>query len=157
MSPSSFRVVAVSEGLAEKVRSSRRAPGYGHPVHAEVATGYGPCRLCLRDFAVGVDRRLLFTLDPFHGLEPYPLPGPVFIHERECDRHPELGGFPEDLRTHDLTFAAYGRGRVLRSEERVAGRDADSAIARLLGRPDVDYIHVRDTAAGCYDLRVERA
>lgn len=157
MSPSSYRIVAVSEGLAEKVRSSRRAPGYGHPVHEEVATGYGPCRLCLHDFEVGVDRRLLFTLDPFHGVEPYPLPGPVFIHERECDRHSEHAGFPEDLRRHDLTFVAYARGRILRAEERVAGADVDAAIGHLLGRPDVDYIHVRDTAAGCYDLRIERA
>ena len=152
-----YRVVAVSEGLAEKVRTSRRAPGYGHPVHAEVATGYGPCRPCLRDFAVGVDRRLLFTLDPFHGVEPFPLPGPVFIHEDECDRHPENAGFPADLLSHDLTLAGYARGRLLRSEERVSGPEVEGAIERLLARADVDYLHVRDTAAGCYDLRIERA
>ncbi len=153
---SEYKVVAISEGLAEKVRTSRKSPGYGHPVHAEVATGYGPCRLCLRDFAVGVDRRLLFTLDPFHGLEVFPLPGPVFIHEEECDRHPEHAGFPADLVSHDLTLAAYARGRVQRAEERVTDGQVDAAIARLLGRGDVDYIHVRDTAAGCYDLRIER-
>lgn len=152
-----YRVLAISEGLAEKVRSVRRSPGYGHPVHSEVATGYGPCRLCLRDFAVGVDRRLLFTLDPFHGLEPFPLPGPVFIHESECDRHPEHGGFPSDLKSHDLTVVAYGRGRLQRAEERVPGDGIEDAIARLFARDDVDYLHVRDTQAGCYDLRVERA
>ena len=154
---SAYRVVAVSEGLAQKVRTSRRAPGYGHPVHAEVATGYGPCRLCLRDFEVGVDRRLLFTLDPFHGLEAYPLPGPVFIHEETCGRYPEQAGFPAGLRSHDLTLAAYARGRVLRAEERVGGAEVEDAIGRLLARADVDYLHVRDTAAGCYDLRIERA
>ena len=154
-----YRVVAISEGLAEKVRSSRRSPGYGHPVYAEVATGYGPCRLCLRDFEVGVERRLLFTLDPFHGLELFPLPGPVFIHENECDRHPEHAGFPEDLLSHALTLEAYGRGRVLRAEERISGGDGEveGAIARLLERGDVDYLHVRDTEAGCYDLRIERS
>ena len=152
-----FRVVALTEALAEKVRSSRRSPGYGHPVHAEVATGYGPCRLCLRDFEVGVDRRLLFTLDPFHGLEEFPMPGPVFIHESECDRYPEHGGFPADLLSHDLTLAAYGRGRILRAEERVAGGRVEEAVARLLQRDDIAYLHVRDTQAGCYDLRLERA
>ena len=81
-----YRVLAISESTAEKVRSTRKSPGYGHPVHAEIATGYGPCRLCLRDFEVGVDRRLLFTLDPFHGLESQPLPGPVFIHAEHCGR-----------------------------------------------------------------------
>jgi hypothetical protein len=152
----SYRAVAIGEGLAEKVRSTRRSPGYGHPVHAEVATGYGPCRLCLRDFSVGVERRLLFTLDPFHGLEPFPLPGPVFIHENECDRHPETAGFPADLLSHDLTLVGYARGRILRSEERVSGPEVERAIEHLLARDDVDYLHVRDTA-GCYDLRIERA
>jgi hypothetical protein len=151
-----YRVVAVSEGLAEKVRASRTSPGYGHPVHEEVATGYGPCRLCLRDFEVGVEKRLLFTLDPFHGLEPLPLPGPVFIHEEECERYPENGGFPVDIRSHDLTIAAYARGRLLRSEEHIAGKDVEGAIGRLLARDDVDYLHVRDTDAGCYDFRIER-
>jgi uncharacterized protein DUF1203 len=152
-----YRVVSVDESLAEKVRTSRKAPGYGHPVHSEVATGYGPCRLCLRDFEVGVDKRLLFTLDPFHGLETFPLPGPVFIHEEACGRYPEHAGFPADLLSHDLTLAAYARGRVLRAEERVAGEDIEAAVSRLLARADVDYLHVRDTEAGCYDFRIERA
>jgi hypothetical protein len=153
----SYRVVALSESLAERVRSTRKAPGYGHPVHPEVATGYGPCRLCLRDFEIGVDRRLLFTLDPFHGIEDFPLPGPVFIHESDCDRYPEQGGFPPDVLSRDLTVAAYARGRILRAEERVRGAQVEGAIGNLLARRDVDYLHVRDTAAGCYDFRIDRA
>ena len=137
-----YRVIALDLDTARKVRDSRRSPGYGHPVHSEIATGYGPCRLCLRDFEVGVDRRLLFTCDPFFRIEPYPLPGPVFIH---------------DLLRHRLTLAAYARGPILRSEERVAGRAIPEAVSRLLSRPDVDYLHVRDTEAGCYDFRIERA
>ena len=152
-----YRFLAISERTAEKVRTTRKSPGYGHPVHAEIATGYGPCRLCLRDFEVGVDRRLLFTLDPFYGIESFPLPGPVFIHESDCDRHPEYAGFPEDLLAHDLTLVAYRRGRVQVDEERVTGPAVEASIDRLLRRPDVDYVHVRDTTAGCYDLRVERA
>jgi hypothetical protein len=152
-----YRVLAIRESLAEKVRTTRKSPGYGHPVHSEVATGYGPCRLCLPDFEVGVDRRLLFTLDPFFGLEPFPLPGPVFIHEGACDRHPEHGGFPADLLSHELTLVAFARGRILRAEEHVTGGEIEPAIARQLARPDVDYLHVRDTQAGCYDLRIERA
>ena len=37
------------------------------------------------------------------------------------------------------------------------GIDDSMALAYLLARDDVDYLHVRDTQAGCYDLRVERA
>lgn len=83
-----FRVVAIPDEIAESVRTKLVAPVYGHPAHAEVAKGYGPCRLCLRTFTVGAERRVLF--------------------------------------------------------------------ARLFARAEVDYIHVRDTAAGCFDCAIER-
>jgi hypothetical protein len=152
-----FRVLALAEEIAEAVRATRRSPGYGHPVHAEIATGHGPCRLCLRAFRIGEERRLLFTYDAFAGIEPRPLPGPVFIHEAACSRYAEDAGFPRELRGRVLTFSAYARGRRLRAQEHVPGAEADAVIAQLLSRPDVDYLHVRDTEAGCYDFRVERA
>jgi hypothetical protein len=152
-----YRVIALPESTAAKARSTLRSPGYGHPVHAEVATGYGPCRVCLRDFVIGTDRRLLVTYDPFHGLEPYPLPGPVFIHESPCSAFPEDAGFPQDVRRHDLTLDAYARGRRLVAEQHVlAGDGLDQALDRLLASPEVDYIHVRDREAGCFDFRIDR-
>ncbi|MBV9737341.1 MAG: DUF1203 domain-containing protein, partial [Candidatus Eremiobacteraeota bacterium] len=66
------------------MRSLQTAPIYGHPAHIEVATGYGPCRHCLRTFNVGREQRILFTYDPFQGIEDVPLPGPVFIHAVPC-------------------------------------------------------------------------
>lgn len=35
-------------------------------------------------------------------------------------------------------------------------REVEATIQRMLGRPDVDYVHVRNTEAGCYILRIER-
>lgn len=153
----SFRVVAIDTSIAESVRSTLRSPGYGHPAHTEIATGYGPCRHCLRTFRVGAEPRILFTYDPFEGVEALPLPGPVFVHAEACERYPEDGGFPGDLRPHALTLNAYARGRKLRAQEYVADGAVDAALERLLARPEIDYVHVRDTAAGCYDLHVERA
>jgi hypothetical protein len=84
-----FRVMAMRQSTADKVRSTMRSPGYGHPASVEVATGYGPCRLCLRTFRIG--------------------------------------------------------GAV------------ESLIERLFADNQIRYIHVRDTDAGCYDFRIERA
>jgi hypothetical protein len=151
-----YHVVAIPDKVAATVRRTRKSPGSGHPAHAEVATAYGPCRLCLRTFQIGSDRRLLFTYDPFHGQEPFPLPGPVFIHESECERHPEEGGFPPDVIRHSLTLNAYARGRRLVDVRYVADGNPEAPIQDLLSRDDVDYIHVRDTDAGCYDFRIER-
>lgn len=151
-----YRVLAVGNPVTDVVRRTMRAPGHGHPAHVEVAAGYGPCRQCLRDFAVGQDRRILFTYDPFHGKENLPLPGPVFIHETECEKYPEDAGFPSDLRARPLTLNAYGPGRRLLAQRYVSNDDIDSQIELLLEDRDVSYIHVRDTVAGCYDFRIER-
>ncbi len=152
-----FRYVALPTSVAEAVRATLTSPRYGHPAHLELATGYGPCRHCLRTFDVGRERRILFTLDPFEGLEPLPLPGPVFIHAETCPRYPEGAGFPDDLRAHALTLNAYGQGRRLVDRAYVADGAAEAALERLFAGAEVAYVHVRDTEAGCYDLRVERA
>jgi hypothetical protein len=152
-----YRVIAVPQDLADEVRTTRRSPGYGHPAHADLAAGYGPCRLCLRKLAVGHDRRILFTHDPFVGLEPRPLPGPVYLHEQACTRFPQDAGFPEDLRDLPLTFNAYGTGRRLREQAYVADGRVEATVQALLDRADVDYVHVRNTEAGCYLFRIERA
>ena len=154
--PRSFRVSAIPTKVADLVRSSMRSPGYGHPAHVEVATGYGPCRHCLRDFEVGKERRILFTYDPFYGFESFPLPGPIFIHAEPCERFSDPGDFPEDIRSHRLTFSAYGTGRRLLAEEFVEDGEVEALIGKLLERSEVRFIHVRDTEAGCYDCRIER-
>ena len=151
-----YRVVAVTDGIANAVRRTLSSPGYGHPAHTEVATGYGPCRQCLRDFVVGQDRRILFTYDAFHEIESLPLPGPVFIHETECRCYPEDGGFPTDVLSRPLTLNGYAPGRRLVAQSYVSDGKVESRIQQLLGDPDVAYIHVRDTKAGCYDFRIER-
>ena len=151
-----LRIVAIPTSVAEEVRATMRAPGYGHPAYTEVAAGHGPCRHCLQDFRIGEERRILFTYDPFRDLGLPSLPGPVFIHEAPCNRHPEDGNFPEGLRGRELTLATYGPARRLLNEEHIKDGNVETAIEQLFDRPDVEYIHVRDTEAGCYDFRIER-
>lgn len=152
----SYSVVAVGDQVADVVRKTLRSPGYGHPAYTEVATGYGPCRQCLRAFAVGAERRILFTYDPFYRKENLPLPGPVFIHEHECERYREDGGFPVDMLSNRLTLNAYGPGRRLVAQKYVSNGVVEAELQRLLLDREVAYIHVRDTDAGCYDFCIER-
>jgi hypothetical protein len=152
-----FRVIAIPTEVAAQVRSSLKAPRYGHPAHTEIATGHGPCRHCLRAFQVGADQRILFTWDSFTGIEQVPLPGPVFIHATPCQRYPEESGYPQDLLRHAAVLNAYARGQHLVAQLHAANGSHASAIEQLLARADVDYIEVRDKEAGCYDFRIERA
>jgi hypothetical protein len=152
-----IRVVAISTEIAEAVRSAHKDPRYGHPAHTEIAGEGAPCRHCLQIVAAGAEQATLFTYDAFEGIESLPLPGPVYIHAKACARYPENGGFPTQLRNSPRTLNAYARGRQLVAAEYVEDGSVDAGIEKLFARSDVNYIHVRSTAAGCYTFRIERA
>ena len=152
-----IRIVAIPTEVAEAVRATLRAPVYGFPAHAEVATDAAPCRHCLRTFAVGEDRRILFTYDRFAGVESLPQPGPVYVHADACPRYAEDAGFPEELRGSPRTIEAYARGRRLLSQEYVADGKFESVIEKLLANSGADYLQINSTTAGCFTFRIERA
>ncbi|MGD0404885.1 MAG: DUF1203 domain-containing protein [Candidatus Acidiferrales bacterium] len=151
-----IRVIAISTDIAESVRKTMKDPRYGFPAYTEVATGGAPCRHCLRMISAG-EQWTLFTHDAFEGIETRPLPGPVYVHAEECERYPEDGGFPTELRNSPRTLNAYARGARLLAQEYVVDGKVDVGIQKLFAHTDTDYIHVRSTTAGCYTFRVERA
>jgi Protein of unknown function (DUF1203) len=104
--------------ISDQVPESLHSPQYGHPAHSELAAGYGPCRSCLNVFCAGEERRLLFTYNPFDGLDEYPSPGPIFIHESQCSPYSQGSIFPPALRGLPLTLEGYGIGRWLVARER---------------------------------------
>jgi Protein of unknown function (DUF1203) len=151
-----FRFIGIPTAVAAAVRSTGRAPQYGHPVHREAATGYGPCRHCLHVFAVGQDERLLFTYQPFTAPGALPAPGPVFIHVDDCPRY-DAPAVPLDFRTIPLVLESYGgQGRLL-DQIRVGSRAVEDALTEALTTPGTEYCHVRNGDAGCFMARVEPA
>ena len=128
-----FRVAGIPGSLAAEVRRTLRSPQYGHPAHRETATGYGPCRLCLRTFVEGVEERILFTYQPFSDPGSVPAPGPVFIHAGPCDRY-EAPVFPPDLRRLPLLLEAYEAGGELVGREGGAGSGAGNGARTPLRR-----------------------
>jgi len=152
-----IRIMAIPSEVAEAVRATLRAPVYGFPAHAELATDDAPCRHCLRTIVAGKDRRILFTYNRFNGVETLPQPGPVYVHADACPRYSEGAGFPEELRGSPRTVEAYARGRRLLSQEYVADGNFEPVIEKLLANPGADYLQVNSTTAGCFAFRIERA
>jgi hypothetical protein len=152
-----IRIVAIPTEIAEAVRKTMRAPGYGFPAHEEAGTDDAPCRHCLRLIAAGQERRILFTFDRFSGIEELPQPGPIYIHAEACARYEEDDGFPEDLRSGPRTLEAYAKGRRLIGQEYVADGEFEPAIQLWFSRPDVDYLQVHSATAGCFTFRIERS
>ncbi len=151
-----IRYVAIPTEVAESVRATLKAPVYGFPAHAELATDAAPCRHCLGIIAPGAARRILFTYDRFLGVESLPQPGPVYIHADSCPRYAENGGFPEELRGSPRTLEAYARGRRLVAQEYVADGRFEPAIGKLFSHSEVDYLQVNSTTAGCFTFRIDR-
>jgi hypothetical protein len=153
---SKLKAIAIGSDLAEQVRQTRMSPGYGHPVSAKIATGHGPCRHCLQPFAVDQEVRLLFTFNPFDGVAPTPQPGPVFVHEVACQRYEETAGYPAALLPFPVVLDGYDSSQMVRRREFAAAGSQPDLLEEMLHDPLVQYVMVRDGAAGCFDLRIER-
>ena len=153
---SSYRVVAIASEVAEQVRNTGKSPSCGFPAHREVAAGRAPCRHCLRLIRKDEEELLLFTYDPFRELGELPLPGPVYIHAKDCPRHPESDFIPEEYRGRLLTLEGYGDDRALVSEIRVRNGEEERAAEQLFNEAKIRYVHVRSTEAGCFLFRLER-
>jgi hypothetical protein len=153
----SFHAVAIPTEVANSVRATMKAPKYGFPAHKEVAAGRAPCRHCLQLVKLHEEEAILFTMDAFHGQNVPPSPGPVYIHATECARYDGNGGIPETYRGRLLTLEAFGADRKLLAEVRTTHGEEETATQSLLANPEVEYVHVRSTEAGCYLFRVERS
>ena len=149
-----FIVRGVPREVADEVRRTHSSPGYGHPAHLELATGTGPCRCCLRPFAAGVDKRLLFTYRPAGDGSSLMAPGPVFIHAEHCEAFAD-DGFPPHLRELPLAFEARAtRGRVMAISAQ-PDMSAELQLQSLLARDEVEWVHVRHAVAGCFIASVK--
>jgi len=149
------RFQGISDAFAAEVRGKMIAPEYGHPAHRSLAQGYGPCRQCLRTFAVGKDERILFTYQPFREPGSLPAPGPVFIHAEACERY-DSAELPPDLRSLPLVLEAYADGARLLAQERVGTGASEEMLSAVFERTGADYVHIRNGEVGCFIARVTR-
>ena len=82
-----YKVVPISKAIADSVRETMFSPHGKLPAFSYTATGYGPCRSCLRTFRQGEEEHIYMSYGPFVGLSDRPLQGPVFIHTEACEEY----------------------------------------------------------------------
>ena len=151
-----YKIVPIQSETARSVRENMKSPQYGHPAFADVAKGYGPCRVCLKTFRKGAEERILFTYNAFENLSDLPLPSPVYIHKDECEEF-DSGGFPPELIELPLLFEGFGKQSELIKREAVEKEKIETQIAAIFALENVKYIHLRNSEAGCFVARIERA
>src|SRR5688572_4320773 len=135
----SFRIVPLPAAVADR---AREVP----PVEADEHPGF-PCRICLRDAAVG-ERVRLFGYAPFEKDGPYRTSGPIFVHAEPCERYAG-GEVPEMLRVRLLSLRAYDAEERMVTADVTEGTGLEAAAARLFADARVTAVHVHLARAGC--------
>jgi Protein of unknown function (DUF1203) len=150
-----YKIVPIRPEIAKSARENMKSPQYGHPAFADVARGYGPCRVCLKTFDKDADERILFTYNAFENLSNLPLPSPIYIHKDECRAFDE-NRFPTELIDLPLLFEGYAADSELIKREAIKKENIEHQIAEIFALTNVNYINIRNAEAGCFVARIER-
>ena len=151
-----FRIRPIDESLADAVRKTLRDPIYGLPVQPEPATGYGPCRLCLRTFERG-EPRILFLYNPFSASQEADTAGPIFIHAERCRPYAHSTTFPHAIARLPIVLRAYDEHRRCRLEMTPSADGVAASLEACLALPGVSVVHVRNAEAKCFIAAVDPA
>jgi hypothetical protein len=150
-----YRISIIDHETARRVRETM-VDGFGNQLYTQVCDSPVPCRSCLRLTAAG-EEVILLAYRPFQTEGPYAEVGPVFIHAHCCDAYVPADVFPEDFMTRRLVLRAYNsKGEIVDAEVGEPG-EHNSVIKRLFENGEVQFIHARNVAYGCYLFRIERA
>ena len=138
-----FIVRGVPQEIADEVRRTRAAPGYGHPAHQEWRAAPAPAAAACGLSTPGQEQRLLFTYRPA-GSEAADGSGPVFIHAEHCEAlaarriSRRLARPATGVRGPRQPAAACSELSARRRAERRSSRSQ-----QLFGSGDADWLHLR--------------
>jgi hypothetical protein len=151
----SYRVSAIPACILADVRT-RGTDAYGNPfVPRTDEAGGAPLRCCLRESWPG-ERIGLMAWSPFPWSGPYAEVGPVFVHADACDGYPTSDRWPPAYRGRRQVLRAYGQSQSIVAAVVAEPDEIDAALDELLARDDVDFVHARNVAHGCWMLTVSR-
>ncbi|NOU17056.1 MAG: DUF1203 domain-containing protein [Bacteroidales bacterium] len=155
-----FRIVPLTPEFVSKIKSSQK-DDFGHDIVEQVASGYGPCRLSLKPFEIGVDKRLLLSYSPFEIDNAYNQPGPVFIHKKDVEPYSDIYRFPKEIKDDKVNFPlsliGYSKDQQMIFTQLVGDADVDDLIAEIFDHnPDVKYLHARNAEPCCFICKIER-
>ena len=156
-----FQIVPLPAEVAQRIRRTR-LDDFGHAVVEQVATGYGPCRVSLRPFVPGLDRRLLFSYSPFAQANAFNQNGPVFIAAEDVAPYATPDRFPPEIKADPVNFplalVGYSADQRMVFTQLVGPADVDMLIAEVFNtHSHVAYLHARNAEAQCFICQINRA
>jgi hypothetical protein len=145
---------AIPADELDAIRAASRDEA-GNPLEAQVhQDGGAPLRCCLREAQPG-EKLLLIAYTPPGTTGAYKERGPVFVHAERCEGYQTPHEYPPGLMDRQQVVRAYDRqGRIADGALVADGHQAQDVIAALLGRPEVELVHLRNVGYGCYNFAV---
>jgi len=155
-----FRIVPLSKDYVARLRAEGR-DDFGNEITEQVAGGYGPCRVSLKPFRPGVDRRILLGHSPFSVANAFNQPGPVFVNSADVEEYADVHRFPQEIKADKqnfpLSLIGYNASQQMVFSELVGDHDVDEMIERVFDEePNVEYLHARNAQACCFICKIER-
>lgn len=155
-----FKIVPLSRQYAAHLRSTG-TDGFGNVIIEQTATGHGPCRVSLKPFKPGVDKRLLLSHSPFAIKNAFNQPGPIFIHAEDVEEYTDVYRFPPEIKADKehfpLTLIGYNTQQMMVHTEIVGDKDVDELIVEIFNtQPQVAWLHARNAEACCYICTIDR-
>jgi hypothetical protein len=157
-----FKIIPLSRKYTSDILAKGR-DDFGNQPLEQVAGGYGPCRVSLKPFVPGVDRRVLISHSPFVVNNAFNQPGPVFFNAAEdVEEYADVRRFPPEIKADrvnfPLTLIGYSADQRMVFTQLVGDSDVDELIEKVFAqRDDITYLHARNAEAGCFICRIERA
>ncbi len=140
---------------------STKTDEFGNAIIEHIATGKGPCRVSLKPFKVGEDRRLLLSHSPFEINNAFNQPGPIFINAEEVEEYQDIHRFPPEIKVNKesfpLSLIAYNKKQQMVFTQLVGDDDVDELIVKIFDENSrVEYLHARNSEACCYICKIVR-
>jgi hypothetical protein len=82
--------------------------------------------------------------------------GPVFVHAEDCGGYRDGNRWPPAYRDRRQVLRAYGRERAIHAALVAEPEEIDAALRELLADAEVEFVHARNVAHGCWMLTVSR-
>ena len=121
---------------------------------ASDGTGF-PCRVSLVDAPEG-EALILVHYEHQSADTPFRASHAIYVREAATDTFEAVDTVPDLFRPRLLSLRAFDAEGMLRDADVVEGGVIEPVIERMLGDPQVAYLHAHYARPGCYAARIDR-
>jgi hypothetical protein len=114
-----------------------------------------PCRVSLKDREIG-ESVLLLNHVSHDVANPYRASHAIFVAENAEVQAEYVDEVPPVFKNRVLSLRGFGADGMMKDAVLAQPGEADAAIRKLLGNPEIDTIHAHNAVRGCYSAKIER-